>query len=470
MPWLSPEDAKKPGTTLVEIRIGHIRDAHEIIGMQPEGFSPVSAIPQYSASECGVCPLCWVSIPEGFSAIVTRWGATIEGDEKDASWSPGFHCFMPWHKVSRLVSRQLQIFDTPVKDVKTKDHITVNIDVLVLFEIVNAMDFVYGLGVAGLDQLLRAAQEEEIRQIASETAVEEIFDLSGQNTDVWTQRMNSSFEKFGIEIKSFTVKNVSIPEDMAASFESKTLYESRTMEKEKQQEKDTQELNNLEEKQKLKEVCENKKMAAEENMTTTKARMSMEVRKIMAQTDKDIAKMETEKTAEVDDIVTNSHLEIARLHAEIMRLRRETHAQAEAECDKLEVEARAYECKQHATSKVEQAAKLAEGKKAVALAEGEATDAFASRRALEQELARLLILEHLGENYSVHITSTLENNTGLAPNNSIVSQVTQQGMEAARIKLADVTSTSAAKLGISKAFAGGLVRPLPEKPQQEIMP
>jgi hypothetical protein len=151
LPYKTPVEAvKKDGTTLAEIMIPHVRSAHNVAGMEPEGFVPVVLVPLSSASNCCCCPMCWVSIPSGFASIVSRFGADVPGKEPDGTWGPGFHCFMPWYRVNRLVSRQYLIFDTPVKDCKTQDNITVNIDVLIVLEVVNAHSFVYGLGPENL--------------------------------------------------------------------------------------------------------------------------------------------------------------------------------------------------------------------------------------------------------------------------------------------------------------------------------
>ncbi|CAK0798274.1 unnamed protein product, partial [Prorocentrum cordatum] len=139
-----------------------MRDAHSVAGLTPDNFVPVSIVPRasHSACCCGCCSCCWTSIPSGFSAIVSAWGRDVDGAEDDGTWDPGFHWMCPWHRVSRLVSRQLVIFDTPVKAVKTQDNVPVQLDVLIVFEIVKATDFIYNIGPEKFDDLLRSSQEE----------------------------------------------------------------------------------------------------------------------------------------------------------------------------------------------------------------------------------------------------------------------------------------------------------------------
>lgn len=460
--WYSPGAKKKDGTELVSIEIPHIRDAHDVIGLQPENFTPVVVVPKRAASEMCGCPVCWTSIPSGFTAIVSRWGADVPGDEEDGGWSPGFHCFWPWYHVNRLVSKQLIIVDTPVKDCKTKDHITVEIDVLIVFEIIQATDFVYGIGPEKLDDLLRASQEEVLRQMASEIEVENIFDLHGVTSEQWVTALNDKLNQYGVKIHHFTVRNVKIPRDMAGDFEAKTLYESKTLERKMLQESDRLQLNNDEEQQKLREECDNARMAAEEEAVTIKAQITKEVQEVIATSNKDIALKEAQRNASVLDVTAASDKEIAKIEAEVMQLKDLTNAKIEKEVGKLEAEAEAYEKQRRAAAKMESSATVAEGKKAIAVAEGQATEAFSARRAQQQELTRLDILAKLADNRHIAIVTSMENNTGLAPNNSLVSQVAQQGMEAFRMKLAEMTSNSVNKLEIGKVVSGGLIRPLPQ--------
>jgi len=147
----------------------------------------------------------------------------------------------------------------------------------------------------------------------------------------------------------------------------------------------------------------------------------------------------------------------------ILTKERENKARVGAEVGKLEAEAEAYEAQKKAAARMEASQKIAVGKKAVAEAEGEAVQSFQARRQQEQEMARLEILSKLTSNKNIHIATSLENNMGLAPDNSLVSQVAQQGIEAFRMKLAEMTANSVTSLGMGKKMAGGLVRPVPQQ-------
>jgi len=466
--WLNPEAKAKEGTKLCELVVPHIRDAHDVAGLQPEAFTPVVIKPLAAASRvCGCC-CCWTSIPEGFVAIVSKWGADIPGDES-GSWSPGFHCLWPWHSVDRLVSKQMIVFDVPVKACKTKDNIMVNIDVLLVLEIVQAFDFVYRIGPDKLDDLLRATEEEILKSMVSELGVEDVYDLQSGSTKQWLEELNKQMETYGVLVHHFVVRNVSLPSDMARDFEDKTLYESKTLEKKVRQESDRLSLDNAEELQKQREEYDNLRMAAEEQALTALAQASKETAELTVTTEKELRLLDSRKQAEVEDIRCGTALEIANIVAQINDLKRRTQAQIEQEDGKLEANAYSYEQTRRAQGKMEASEKTAEGKRLLAEAEGSAIEAFAPRRAQEQELRRLDVLERMAQNPHINIVSSLENSMGLAPNNSLVTQVAQQGMEAVRMKLAEVTASSAKKVDMGQTVAGGVVRPLVRAAEQQLM-
>eukprot|EP00929_Paragymnodinium_shiwhaense_P056878 TRINITY_DN28478_c0_g1_i1.p1 TRINITY_DN28478_c0_g1~~TRINITY_DN28478_c0_g1_i1.p1 ORF type:complete len:475 (-),score=159.95 TRINITY_DN28478_c0_g1_i1:280-1704(-) len=464
--WFSPDLKKKEGTALKELRIVHLRDAHEILNLEPEGYTPIVLIPESSVSRCCGLPLCWVGIPAGFNAIVTRCGKEIQGDREDGTFSEGFHWWCFWNRVSRLVSSQLIIFDAPCPQCKTADNINVDIDVLFVFEITDAVVFAHKLGPEKLDDLLRASQEEVLRSLVGEISIDDVYDLYGKATEKWVVKMNEQFSPFGVQIHHFTVRNVTIPDVMAQDMEDKTLYDSRTNEQLMLQEHQLEQQSHEEARAKLQEEKDNEKVAKEETSITAQEQLRKEVKEIRAKAESEIATKKAQMDAKIEDIVTTAALEQAQIESEIMRIKREVHASVDLDVGKLEMEAEQYELKRRATGKMESVEKISEGKKAVAEAEGTAASAFSARRLQEQELARLEILAKLAQNKHIKIASSMENATGLAPDNSLVAQVTQQGLEALRMKLAEMTAASASKLEFGKVVSGGLVRPMP---QQQVM-
>merc|ERR1712194_686142 len=108
------------------------------------------------------------------------------------------------------------------KDCKTADNVSVNIDVVIVFEITDARNFVYNLGPEKLDGLLRAAQEEALRGLASSVPHDKVYELQGMDTENIVSEINEKMnEQYGILIKHFTVKNVRLPPDLTLTMQRK---------------------------------------------------------------------------------------------------------------------------------------------------------------------------------------------------------------------------------------------------------
>jgi len=293
----------------------------------------------------------------------------------------------------------------------------------------------------------------------SKVEVEHIFDLHGANTQHWVDEMNRQFDSFGVKIHHFTVKMVTIPSEMAQDFEDKTLYESKTLEKEMEQVERRLKLNNDEALEKVKRENYNAKRAGEEQTLTTKARLMKEVAEVKATTEKTIAVMGTERESKVNDLLSVSHKEVTSINLELFQLETSTKAEIHKTVDTLKAETDRYGKTKVANAKLNVVGKISEGRRAIAESEGAAASGLEARRNQDAELVRLNILDNLAKNSKIHIATSAENNMGLAPDNSLVTQVAHQGLEAVRSKLAEMTTGSISKLHAGKKVSGGLVRP-----------
>ena len=139
-------------------------------------------------------PLFWFTIPEGFYALVTRHGAhedyiDAEG-KKSPVWPSGLHLGPPWLKVSHLITKQAILFNTEIKGCKTKDNVTVMIDISLVLRVMgdepnerpgddpqNVYKFVHEVTPVGLQAQLKDAQAEAVRTLARSVYHTEVFGL-----------------------------------------------------------------------------------------------------------------------------------------------------------------------------------------------------------------------------------------------------------------------------------------------------
>lgn len=134
------------------------------------------------------CQLFWFTIPEGFYALVSRHGADVDYEDGAPVWPPGLHIGPPWLKVSHLVTMQSMVLQTPIKGCKTKDNVTVGIDMALVLRVMGEKDregddpknvrkFVHMVTAMGLQQQLQDAQAEAVRTLARSVTHTEVFGL-----------------------------------------------------------------------------------------------------------------------------------------------------------------------------------------------------------------------------------------------------------------------------------------------------
>jgi hypothetical protein len=130
----------------------------------------------------------WFCIPEGFYALVSRYGAVIPFPETGhITWPAGLHYGPPWLRVAYLVTKQHIVFDAPVKGCLSKDNVTVQIDVAVVLrlrgDVAKGEDpdlvkkFVFNVTPRGLQNQLSNAVEEAVRALARSMNHTEVYGL-----------------------------------------------------------------------------------------------------------------------------------------------------------------------------------------------------------------------------------------------------------------------------------------------------
>lgn len=148
--------------------------------------SPMAAADEFGNQESGgllvaqpsrdFCCVPYLVVPEGFYALVHRSGQEITTPSGSPVWPAGYMCADPFTRVEYLVTKQFIVFDAPVKNCKTKDNVSVTIDVSVVFRIMGddkqgedpelVHKFVHNVTPMGLENQLRDALAEEIRTLA----------------------------------------------------------------------------------------------------------------------------------------------------------------------------------------------------------------------------------------------------------------------------------------------------------------
>ena len=123
----------------------------------------------------------------------------------------------------------------------------VTIDVTLVLRIVTeeekaCYNFCYKLGPRGLDEMLKAFQEESIRGMARKRKYNEIYDLmdshQDKQMDAERRELNDHFAQYGVVITDISITNVHLPKEFADTMQEATVWHNRNEFKTLQQEYD----------------------------------------------------------------------------------------------------------------------------------------------------------------------------------------------------------------------------------------
>ena len=226
-------------TRLISLPCGSCIEAPSLLG-RDRISNGIRSMPVVFNPIRGACSTNIV-IPKGFVGLINRHGRYV------GLWDAGFKWAPPWVTISHLVPTQYIVYDTPVKECPTQDNVMVTIDVCLVLRILTddekaVYNFCYKLGPRGLDEMLKAFQEESIRGMTRKRKYNEIYDLmdsqQDKQMDAQKRELNDHFSQFGVEITDISVTNVHLPKEFADNMQETTVWHNRNQFKTLQQEYD----------------------------------------------------------------------------------------------------------------------------------------------------------------------------------------------------------------------------------------
>jgi len=429
---------------LITKHIGDVADAALVLG-QTEitgqyKMTPMVLVP--ASSCCG----CYVTIPEGFHALMTSWNRYI------GIWSPGFHVAGPWIRVAALVAKHFVVFDSPVKECPTSDNVMVQIDVSMVVHVMdgeeNIQAFFYRLGPERLEQMLKALQEEAVRSMVRQKSYQDIYDLMDteeidhqvrakkleeegksdplshipqdildskspdcdsevemqlQNTK---RIMNQKLREYGVEVYSITITNVHLPQNFQQQMESATTFHSKTLRAAAEQKYNLIQINNDADKEKaLQLMAQSIEKARVANDEARAAELKL-ASKYEADTNLILADIKEKNHAEVLDLMSNSALTVTKLEKEKQIELSNLDAQAQAGVQQIIVEMEGFVLKTSSEAELTVAKNDAETLRLKAEAERIAATKLRAKREFESRMAQLKVLKTLASNKNLSISGT----------------------------------------------------------------
>jgi len=366
---------------------------------------------------CGTFVGPYVTIPEGFKAIVRSWG-------KDKGiWEAGYHSVMPWQQISIpfLIPESHFVFDTPVKQCPTSDNVNVEIDISLVVKIItervdhqadpwiNIKNFCYKAGAEQLTNMLTAKQEEEVRTIARGLKYRNIFDLMDDNNDETLEgtkkRLNAFFKDYGVEITDIAVTNIRFEDNQLLTKMSQTaiLEQQRHF----QQCKHDLEMVRLKTSENQM-MAKQKKKEAEDQSTKdferAVAEANKELQTIKQNTHKELAKVVEKQKADIMKIQAESKLRVAQINKAREVELKQVKSTGEAQAQAMEVEAKTHIQQVNAEAELTVATNQAKALKFKSEAELKASKQLISKRDYDLKFKHLRVVKGLASNPNVAIS------------------------------------------------------------------
>ena len=153
-----------------------------------------------------------VIVPQTFQYIVERFGKFRK------IWEAGLHVKLPLiERVAKRITIKEQVLDTPPQPVITRDNVTMQIDSVVYYHVVDTKLFAYGATdpVFALGTLSATT----LRNIVGELSLDETLTSRDTINGKLTMMLDEATDRWGIKVTRVELKNIMPPVEIRESRE-----------------------------------------------------------------------------------------------------------------------------------------------------------------------------------------------------------------------------------------------------------
>lgn len=165
-----------------------------------------------------------VMVPQSDAYVIERLGSYY------ATWGAGLHVKVPFiERVVKKVSLKEQVADFPPQPVITRDNVTMQIDTVVFFQVMDAKLYTYGVNqpIAAIESLSATT----LRNIIGELELDHTLTSRDTINSKITAILDEATDKWGIKVNRVEVKNIIPPREIQDAMEKqmKAEREKRAM-------------------------------------------------------------------------------------------------------------------------------------------------------------------------------------------------------------------------------------------------
>lgn len=155
---------------------------------------------------------CVKIVPQAEAAIVERLGSYL------TTWNNGLHIKVPFIDHVRMgISLKEQVFDFPPQPVITKDNVTISIDTVVFFKILDPKLFCYGVEnpIVAIENLSATTIRNIIGELDLDTTLVSRDTINAKMRSI----LDEATDAWGIKVNRVEVKNILPPRDIQEAME-----------------------------------------------------------------------------------------------------------------------------------------------------------------------------------------------------------------------------------------------------------
>lgn len=153
-----------------------------------------------------------VIVPQSNIYVIERFGVY------SSSWSAGLHFKAPFvERIAKKVSLKEQVCDFPPQPVITRDNVTMQIDTVVFFQVMDAKLYTYGVNqpIAAIESLSATT----LRNIIGEMELDHTLTSRDTINSKITTILDEATDKWGIKVNRVEVKNIIPPREIQDAME-----------------------------------------------------------------------------------------------------------------------------------------------------------------------------------------------------------------------------------------------------------
>lgn len=150
------------------------------------------------------CATCIKIVPQAEARVIERLGSYL------ATWNNGLHVRVPFvDRVGPGISLKEQVADFPPQPVITKDNVTMSIDTVVYFRVLDPKLYTYGVEnpIAAIENLTATTLRNVIGEMDLDTTLTSRDTINSQMRSV----LDDATDPWGIKVNRVEVKNITPP-------------------------------------------------------------------------------------------------------------------------------------------------------------------------------------------------------------------------------------------------------------------